>query len=65
MDVDPLRVIEMLKHKIADLAAEAAVLSAAVEQAEAQLAEARQRTAELEAKLTAAEIFERGENNPT
>jgi hypothetical protein len=61
MDVDSMRVIEALKRRIADLAAEAAVLNAVAEQTEIQLAEAQQRIAELEAKLAVTELG--GENN--
>jgi hypothetical protein len=45
MNVDPMRVIDKLKTRMADLMAESALLSAGVEQLEQELATAR---AELE-----------------
>ncbi len=46
MNVDPMRVIDVLKRKIADLTAENAMLAACVEQLEPQVADLTARLGE-------------------
>jgi uncharacterized small protein (DUF1192 family) len=51
LNVDPMRVIDVMKRKLADLTQENALLTACVEQMEPALAEANTRVAALTAEL--------------